>query len=122
MFDFAFNLLAAVTADDVFKSMNTQMAEETNPAHVLAIVAAVVGLVVLLSAFKRRADRGPKKKDASHPNRLLRQLAREAGLSRREIRELKKLALLQGVENPLTLLLCPSLMQAAIVKRKASRA
>lgn len=121
MLDTVFNLLAAATADDVFKSMNTSMAEEVNPAHVLAVVAAVVGLIVLLSAFKRKADRGPKKGETGHPSRLLRQLAREAGLTRREVKELRKLAVLQGVENPLTLLLCPSLMQAAIAKRRAAK-
>ena len=118
----AMNLLAvATTADDVFKSMNTSMSEDVNPAHVLAVVAAVIGLIVLLSVFKRKADRGPKKADASHPSRLLRQLAREAGLNRREVRELKKLAAIGGVEHPLTLLLCPSVMQAAVEKRRAAR-
>ena len=121
MLNAAFDLLAAATADDVFKSMNTTMTEEVNPAHVLAVVAAVIGLIVLLSAFKRKADRGPKKAEASHPSRLLRQLAREAGLSRRDVRELKKLAVLQGVEHPLTLLLCPSLLQAAAEKRRAAK-
>ncbi|MGC4031617.1 MAG: hypothetical protein QM754_07775 [Tepidisphaeraceae bacterium] len=123
------NLLADATAgtakptpDDVFKSMNQSMSADINPAQVLAVVAAVVGLIVLVSTFKKRADKKtPKPAIVSQPNKLLRQVAKEAGLTRKEVRELKKLAALEGVTNPLTLLLCPSLMQAAIAKRQAGR-
>jgi hypothetical protein len=118
-----FNLLAAANPDDIFKSMGDSMGAEVNPAQILAILASIVGLCVLISVFKKRADRAPRKSnELNNPSKLLRQVAKEAGLSRGEVKELKKLAQLQGVENPLTLLLCPSLMQAAIAKRKAGNA
>lgn len=123
------NLLAQVapaaakpTTEDVFKSMNQSMSADINPAQILAVVAAFVGLIVLVSTFKKRVDqKAPKAAVVNQPNKLLRQVAKEAGLSRREVRELKKLAALEGVTNPLTLLLCPSLMQAAIAKRQSAR-
>lgn len=117
----ALTILAAPTPEEVFRSMNQTMSAEVNPAQVLAVIAAVVGLIVLISVFNGRSARPPQPKAVSSPSKLLRQLAREAGLTRREVRELKKLAQVQGVENPLTLLLCPSLMQAAITKRRSAR-
>lgn len=122
MINSLFSILAAAqpTPDAVFKSMNQQMSEDVNPAQVLALIAAIVGLAVLVSVFKKRADRAPvRATEVGSPSKLLRQLAKEAGLSRKELKELKKLAQVQGVENPMTLLLCPSLMQAAIAKRRA---
>ncbi|MDB5327544.1 MAG: hypothetical protein JWM57_3113 [Phycisphaerales bacterium] len=117
------SLLAATTSDDIFKSMGDTMSSDVNPAQVLAVIAAFVGLCVLVSVFKKRADRAPRNSnEVNSPTKLMRQLCKEAGLKRSEIRELKKLAALQGVENPLTLLLCPSLMQAAIAKRRAGQA
>lgn len=117
-----YSLLAAASPDDIFKSMGEKMNAEVNPAQILGVLAGIVGLFVLISVFKKRADRAPRgNAELNNPAKLLRQVAREAGLSRGEIRELKKLAQLQGVDNPLTLLLCPSLMQAAIAKRKAGQ-
>ncbi|HEX8322517.1 MAG TPA: hypothetical protein VF595_01270 [Tepidisphaeraceae bacterium] len=111
---------APTSPDAIFKSMGDTMSADVNPAQVLAVIAAIVGLAVLISIFNRRAGRPPKPPETNSPSKLLRQLAREAGLTRRELKELRKLAALQGVDQPLTLLLCPSLMHAAIAKRKTT--
>lgn len=119
--DTLLGVMAATSSDAIFKSMGDSMSADVNPAQVLAVIAGFVGLCVLISIFKKRADRAPRPGELNSPAKLLRELCREAGLKRSEIRELKKLAQLQGVENPLTLLLCPSLMQAAIDKRRAGQ-
>ena len=119
----AWTLLAATTADDVFKSMGDSSASGGGVAAgpVLAVIAVLVGLVILISMLNRRFGKGgPRPDTANSPSRLLKEVAREIGLRKKDVRELKKLAVLAGVDHPLTLLLCPSLMQAAIAKREAA--
>lgn len=119
-------LLAATTADDIFKSMGSGGAAAGDgagiqPGSVLLVVAAVVGLIVLISTLNRR-DAKPKRPETnSQPAKLLKDVAREMGLRRKDLRELKKLAAISGVDSPVTLLLCPSVMRSAMAKRDASQ-
>ncbi len=115
------NILSATTADQVFKSMGESMSESVNPLHILGAVALLIGVLVLLSLLTHRRDPREKPKPVNNPARLIRELARQAGLRPRELKQLKQLALEQNIDNPLVLLLCPSVLKKAMEKRQAAR-
>lgn len=53
-----------------------------------------------------------KKETVRHPKKLLKEMAAELDLSKAEMAKLKHHSERLGVENPLTLMLCPSLLKA----------
>ncbi|MGN6503947.1 MAG: hypothetical protein ACTHM6_00135 [Tepidisphaeraceae bacterium] len=108
--------LLATTSDDVFKSMSDSANSQINPQQVISVVAALIAIVMLISIFGRRATKPKTAKVVNHQGRLTREMAKAMGLRRRELKRLKQLAEQQGVENPLALLLCPSVLKAAIAK------
>ena len=115
-------LLAATTADDVFKSMGDSLDSDVNPWHIAAIVGAVIALVVVLAFISRRGDQKAQAKPNNNLAKLNRQLARASGLKARELKQLKVLADQEQIANPLVLLLCPSVLKAAAARRQAARA
>lgn len=114
-------LLAATTADEVFKSMGDSLDSDINPWHVVAVIAGVILLVVTVVLFNRRSQQQAKPKANNNIAKLNRQLAKASGLKARELKQLKLLAEQENVQNPLVLLLCPSVLKAAAGKRQAAR-
>lgn len=108
---------ANATAEDVFKSVGNTLDAKVNPNHIILIVIGLIGVVVLLSLIGRRTEKSDKPKIVNNPSKLMRQLARQVGLKPKELRQLKQLAEQEGLDNPLVLLLCPSLLQQAMKKR-----
>ncbi|HEX8342040.1 MAG TPA: hypothetical protein VF624_14130 [Tepidisphaeraceae bacterium] len=116
-------LLAKTTTDEVFKSIGSSLDEKINPNHILLVVVGVIILVVLISLLGRESTTATPKgkpKPLNNPRKLTRQVARQVGLSRRDLKRLNDLAAAAGVENPLALLLCPSALKAAAEKGAAS--
>lgn len=118
---FPLHILAAPTADQVFKSMGETMSASVNPLHIVGAFALLVGVLVLLSILTKKRDPREKPKPVNNPAKLLKELSRQAGLRPRELRQLKALAEQQHIENPLVLLICPSVLRKAMQNRTAAR-
>ncbi len=88
--------------------------------HLLAFVVLIAGVVTILIWWNNRQEKPKKIKHVNHSRKLMRQISREMGMAGDEIKQLKLLADLyerdkgQALENPLTLLLCPSLLTRSI--------
>ena len=83
----------------------------------LALAFTAGAVIVLLAVLSKRTKKKSVAKAVNHQGKLLKEIAKSVGLKRGELRKLKSLADGQNVENPLTLLLCPSLL-AKSLKRK----
>jgi hypothetical protein len=79
----------------------------------MAVVALVLSLVLLVMRW-RRGERN-RKPSLNDPAKLTREVRREAGLTRADVRRLRREAADverktgKAVDNPLVLVLCPSL-------------
>jgi hypothetical protein len=108
--------LASPTQEEVFKSIQNSENESVDGGKLLAVLAVGVGLAIVLTLFNRRQKREAVPKALNHQGRLLREMMKSAGLKSSEVRQLKALAdeiaaVAEPLENPLTLMLCPSLVQ-----------
>jgi hypothetical protein len=81
----------------------------------LSIIGALVGVIAILNRIASR--RKPRTRAAAvaaktnhQPRKLAKEIAKAAGLSGEEMRQLKALAEQHGHASPLTLLICPSLL------------
>ena len=107
--------LAGPTQEDVFKSINENVGQSADGGKVLAFFAAGAAVVILLVLFNRRQTREAIPQPLNHTGKLLRELIKTAGLRPEQARQLKVLteqvnAAGTPVTNPVTLLLCPSLL------------
>jgi hypothetical protein len=117
------NLLANAKIEDVFRSAAEGTPSSGSGAnYILLAVIVVVGGLVVASMFNQRAPVKKAAKALSNPSKLVKHLARQLGLKSRELKQLRQLAEQEKLENPLVLLLCPSVLQSAAEKRKALRA
>ena len=99
--------------EDVFKSTQENFGKPAEPGMFLAWFCVAAGLIVVLILLHRRYQRQATPKVVNHQGKLNRSLQKEIGLKSAEVRQLKTLADGQPVTNPLTLLLCPSLLVKA---------
>ena len=115
---------AEATAAEVARGVNDSMNQTDGGPALMAVGAAVVGLLVLGFWWNRRkpeitplppARRKPAPpgtpRETASPKSLRRELCRALGISRREMRELKRLAKEGGWSDPLLPLLCPSVLE-----------
>jgi hypothetical protein len=106
---------AQPTQEQVLKSIGENIDNQTGgPTRVLALLVAAAGLALLLVVLSQRRKREVAPRSLNHPGKLLREVARSVNLKPAEIRQLKLLADRQQISNPLTLLLCPSLLARAV--------
>jgi hypothetical protein len=99
-------------------------------AMFLGMLGLIVAFIVLAQKLhKRLAHRSGgasprrssiKPTNINQPRKLIKEVAKVAGLSRDEIRQLKAAADEQGRASPLTLLICPSLLIEAARKEGTS--
>jgi hypothetical protein len=106
-------LTAAPRQEDVFRSIQTNLGERTDPTKLLAVACALAGLVIVVILISRVRQREAVAKPLNHQGKLMRELQKQVSLKPAEMRQLKTLAEGQPVNNPLTLLLCPSLLVKA---------
>jgi hypothetical protein len=112
--------LAAPTQEDVFKSIQTNVGESGDGTKFFAFLLGAAGLVILLVLLNARRSRVVKPKVLNHHGRLLKEIARSCDLKSSEVKQLKLLAdLRQDVNNPLTLLLCPSVLTQTVREHAA---
>jgi hypothetical protein len=114
-------LISQVKLEDVFRSTRESMNQGTTDGHVLPLLAAAVGVVVLLIvlAYRRRRQVAPTALNS--PRRLLKEVARAAGVKTAELRQLRQIAEEQKCSSPLSLLLCPSLLAKGLESRDAKQ-
>jgi hypothetical protein len=108
---------AGPTQDDVFKSIHDSVGKPAQfDSRPVILLAAGGGLVLLfLTLMSRRQQKVASPKSLNHPGRLMKEVLREVSLKPAELRQLKLLSDAVQHEtgqeaNPLTLLLCPSLL------------
>jgi len=112
------------TQEDVFKSINQSVDSTVDGTKLLAVLAAGVGIVIILVLFNKRQVREATPRPLNHQGKLMRELMKTAGLKSGEARQLKTLAdgleaAGEPLESPVTLMLCPSLMQRARGRNRA---
>jgi hypothetical protein len=117
------NLLAQLKQEDVFKSISQNVSGENGDTTVLYAVlltiAAIVLILVLVNALRKRPGRP---RTVNHQGKLVKEILKRLPLKKGELRALRQVAAEQGVESPLTLVLCPSLLAKGINARgKADR-
>lgn len=108
------SILAQSQQQAVFDAIKDSTSQET-PVWVMWVLfgVAAVGLTGLVVVQRIRARRPvePARKVVRNSKKLMKEVAEELGLTPAEVRKLEHHAERAGVENPLTLLLCPSLVE-----------
>jgi hypothetical protein len=122
----AFPAQANPTQDDVFKSIQSNVNDQVDGRKMLAFFAAAAGVVIMIVLINKRQQREERPRILNNQAKLLRELMKTAGLKSSQVRQLKMLSadLREGgepVENLVTLLLCPSLIQKARLDDKPAK-
>jgi hypothetical protein len=105
---------AAPSQEDVFKSIQTNLSEPSDPSKLLGVILGGAGLILLLVILSQRRKREVAPKRLNHPGKLMKEIARAVNLKPVDVRQLKALAEDQKVSSPITLLLCPSILARAV--------
>jgi hypothetical protein len=115
---------AAPSQADVFKSIQQNVGKRSDESsRGLAILLGGAGtliMVLLVGSKIRRRQAAPKVVD--HPRKLMREVMKTVPLKKKELKQLKILAeethqpdsKTEPVQNPLTLILCPSVLARAV--------
>jgi hypothetical protein len=117
---------AAPTQEEFFKSVQDSVNSTSGgrPGGIsltnFSMFLGAVGIVIALgwlnhrlkrhAASRRRTTPTLKAATNNQPRKLIKEIAKAAGLSSDEVRQLKSLAEQYGYASPLTLLACPSLL------------
>ena len=110
----SFPASAAPTQEDVLRSIGQHIDQQRgDPSKLLALLAAAGGLAILLVVFSHRRKREVSHKPLRHHGKLLKEVCKAIPLKPAELRQLKTLAEDQNMASPLSLLLCPSLLERA---------
>ena len=111
-------VLAAPTQEEVFKSISNSVDSSVDPRAMIAMGAVVAGVILILAIVKLRGQREVNPRAMNHPGKLMKEIARRVSLKPGEVKQLKLLAEPQDV-NPLTLILCPSLLAKSVKSNPA---
>lgn len=111
---------AAPTADEIFKSVQQNLTQSPGEVgRLMAILLAVLALGVLLLVLAANRRKAGVPRRVHHPGKLMREVAKQVNLKPAEMKQLKLLTENTPAENPLTLLLCPSLLVKAVKEKPA---
>jgi hypothetical protein len=118
------NLLALVKQEDVFRSIKTDLSTPGySPSTLIYLLVGAVGLLLLLAFFSRQTKRQAAPKTVNHDGKLLKEIYKKISFKPAEYKQLRLLAAAYNthndgerppIENPLVLLLCPSLLARSI--------
>ncbi len=119
---------AAPSQEEVFKSIQRNVGGQQSEGSgkgmaVLAGGTAALIMVMLIGSRLKRRQASPQ--SLHHPGRLLREVMKTVPLKKKELKQLKLLAEASreeedgGVQSPLTLLLCPSVLSRTLKKHPA---
>jgi hypothetical protein len=108
--------------EDISKSYQDSLGGDLDTDKFLYILLGVISLIVLLAVLAQQRKRFTRKKSTNRPGKLLREIIRAAPLKKRELKQLKILAdnadTEEPVQNPLALMLCPSVIARTIQKKR----
>jgi hypothetical protein len=110
----------APSQEDVFRSISSNVSGSAgNGGSILLLVVGGLGVLLLLAYLSRRGERVAERRVMNHSGKLLREVRQQIGLKPAELKQLKLVSEQlagEGEEpmHPLTLVLCPSLLVAAI--------
>jgi hypothetical protein len=116
---FAPACLAGPSQDEVFKSIQSSVNSHNDNGAFLAVLAVIAGVVLIVAVVQSRSRRPPGTSAAlNNAAKLTRELMKSTGLKPGQLRQLRSLAddlddRGTPIANPLTLLLCPSLLRQA---------
>jgi len=118
---FAQLALAAPTQEEVFKSIQDNVGSSSTDSRKFLLYACVTGgVIILLALFSQRRKREVIPKALNNHGKLLKEIMKGVPVRPREVKQLKTLAeqtpIARGntVQDPLTLLLCPSVLTKAV--------
>src|SRR4051812_45122112 len=117
----AINQLLAADNDKlkaISRSYEDNLGSNLDTDKFLYVLLGLISLIVLLAVLAQQRKRFVRKKSTNRPGKLLREIIRAAPLKKRELKQLKILAenadTEEPVQNPLALMLCPSVMARTI--------
>jgi hypothetical protein len=102
---------AAPTLKDISRSFDHNVSQKPDTGKMLIILLGAGGIIALLVVAAHWGQRQETPKTLNNPNRLIREIRRKIHLSNPQIKRLKVLADRRGCHSPLTVLLCPSLLE-----------
>ena len=114
-------LMAGPSQEEVFRSINQNVGQTTDPRKFFAALVALAGVMMLLAVLTQRRKRQAVPRAMNHHGKLLKEMARALHLRSSELRQLKMLAEEQSLSSPLTLLLCPSVLAQAVKQKRKGR-
>jgi hypothetical protein len=112
--------LATPTQEEVFRSINQNVGSSVDLSKLVPYLLVAIALAIMLGLYNyHRKKRGTTNKRLNNPAKLSREICRRINIRPAEFRQLKLLADEQEVQQPLTLILCPSLLGKAIRTQNA---
>lgn len=102
------------TQEEVFQSINDNVRSTVDISKAVPYLLIAGGVAILVALFNHHKKRLTFPRKANNPAKLSREMCRAISLRSVELKQLKLLAQDQGVEFPLTLILCPSILGKAI--------
>jgi hypothetical protein len=118
---------ARPTQEEVFRSFKENMSSKPASGSLLPFICAGAALVILLTLIGNRRRERATPRAMNHSGKLLKEVAKAAGIRPSEIKKLKNLAQQAGerqgtpMQSPLTLLLCPSVLAMTMRQAKEKR-
>jgi hypothetical protein len=101
---------AVATPEDIERSFNQSMDSAPDYSKLIPWAFLLAGVIAVVVYFNQRQKKEAIQKPLNHPKKLIREVVRMAEIDAADMKQLKQKAQEIGCENPLTLLLCPSLM------------
>lgn len=114
-----FGTLAQVKLEDVFKSTQQSMDGGVSGKKLFALFLGALALIMVLAFLQYRKRHAATIRTMHSPPKLLKEALKEFSLKSSEVRQLRQLAEEQECESPLTLVLCPSVLEKALAKRSS---
>jgi hypothetical protein len=98
------------TQEDIVKSFNENMSQPPDYGKLLPWFFAFCGAVAVIVYFNQRQKRQAIPMALNHPKKLIKEMVKGADIDPAEMKKMTQLARELDCESPLTLMLCPSLM------------
>lgn len=108
------------TQEQVFKSIQDNVRSSTDSRNFIVFLCVSGGVIIVLCLFRQREKRDAAPKAMNHHGKLLKEIMKSVPVRPREIKQLRLLAEQtpvpgsDTVHDPLTLLLCPSVLSKAV--------
>jgi hypothetical protein len=112
-------LLATPSQEDVFKSISDNVGQSQDSGPFLAVLLAIAAVAIAVAVLSKRRERGVAvPKALNNRGKLLKEVMRATNLRPAETKMLKILGDAKSVDNPLVLMLCPSVLEKAMREKK----